>query len=64
MFIGNCEFAGRAPAPLEIAYSDEKDEVAPDEYIGFGGDMDLILVKEKMVFELKELWGNIFLKSK
>ncbi|MBY9079819.1 hypothetical protein [Paenibacillus sp. CGMCC 1.18879] len=59
----NCEFSGHAPAPLEIAYSDEKGEVAPDAWIGFGGDMDPNPYNDKMVSELKESWENICKKK-
>lgn len=59
----NCEFSGHAPAPLEIAYSDENGEVAPDAWIGFGGDIDPNSYNDKMVSELKESWENICKKK-
>lgn len=55
----NCEFSGHAPAPLEIAYSNELGEVDPDAWIGFGGNMDPDPYNDMMVSELKESWKNL-----
>lgn len=57
--VKNCEFAGHAPAPLEIAYSDECGEVDSDAWIGFGDDMDPDPYNNKMVSELKSSWEKL-----
>ncbi|WP_054028701.1 hypothetical protein [Bacillus sp. FJAT-28004] len=55
----DCQFAGHAPAPHEIAYSHEDGEVGHDAWIGFGGDMEPEPYNENAVTMLKDTWKKV-----
>ncbi|MFF2908541.1 hypothetical protein [Paenibacillus sp. NPDC057934] len=59
----DCQFAGHAPAPFEIAYSHDNGEVSHDAWIGFGGDMEPEPYNENEVNTLKDTWQKVCKKK-
>ncbi|MBW5468333.1 hypothetical protein GPJ61_10745 [Brevibacillus formosus] len=55
----NCQYAGYAPAPHEIAYSGDNGEVEGDAWIGFGGEMEPEKYTDGNVAESKTLWKKV-----